>query len=107
MTNITNEQVRHSWRVNQEVFAERLGQITEKGYDAAHDDRHAEGELVLAGAFYALNAVYGEDYGLPIPWPFESGAFKPRSPREDLVRAGALIMAEIERLDRASETAND
>ena len=32
--------------------------------------------------------------------------FKPTTPRRDLVKAGALIIAEIERLDRATPPAD-
>ncbi len=47
------------------------------------------------------------DHGVvPEGWP-ESWAscwFKPKDRRRDLIKAGALILAEIERLDRASVT---
>ncbi|MCY2697597.1 hypothetical protein [Acinetobacter baumannii] len=33
-------------------------------------------------------------------WPFADTFWKPKSPRQDLVRAAALLIAEIERLDR-------
>jgi hypothetical protein len=35
-------------------------------------------------------------------WPFDGSWLKPKSAREDLVRAGALIAAEIDRLDRVA-----
>jgi hypothetical protein len=39
----------------------------------------------------------------PVRWPQGwAGWWKPKLRRENLVRAGALIIAEIERLDRAS-----
>lgn len=34
-------------------------------------------------------------------WPWEEEAWRPKNPRHDLVKAAALILAEIERLDRA------
>ncbi|EBP0408322.1 hypothetical protein JN58_23590 [Salmonella enterica] len=37
----------------------------------------------------------------PVNWPLSSVWWKPSSPRGDLVKAGALILAEIERGDRA------
>jgi hypothetical protein len=36
-------------------------------------------------------------------WPFERSAWKPKSPRSDMVKAAALIVAEIERLDRTGD----
>lgn len=39
---------------------------------------------------------------VPRGWPWGSSWWKPKDPRRDLVRAGALILAEIERIDRAS-----
>lgn len=35
-------------------------------------------------------------------WPWQRKWWKPKDPRRDLVRAGALIIAEIERIDRAA-----
>ncbi|MEB3421767.1 hypothetical protein VK682_24660 [Salipiger manganoxidans] len=35
-------------------------------------------------------------------WPWDRKWWKPTTPRRDLVKAGALIVAEIERLDRAA-----
>ena len=53
------------------------------------------------------HALYGLRRGfisiVRLLWRWEAHWFKPRSPRADLVRAGALIIAEIERLDRGRE----
>jgi hypothetical protein len=38
----------------------------------------------------------------PQQWPWLSKWWKPKDRRRDLVRAAALVIAEIERLDRAS-----
>lgn len=116
-------------RVLADVRAERLRQVTDEGWTPEHDDQHQEGELARAGAIYA---VLG---GLPGPlrtdtvrevaeslarrrfpafmlavvvraiWPFSWHWFRPRSPRRDLVRAAALMLAEIERQDRATRLA--
>ena len=59
---------------------------------------------LLAGGM--TPAVIAEKLGqaeTPPSWPFERAAWKPKTPREDLVRAGALIAAEIARLDRMSK----
>lgn len=97
-----------------DVVAERQRQVSAEGWTAEHDDAHISGELAGAAACYARHVnerqwVYPdhEKYMLedaPLDWPWDEAWWKPKSPRSDLVRAGALILAEIERLDRA-ETA--
>lgn len=97
-----------------DVLAERRRQSAEEGYDARHDDAHTGGELVGAAiaAAAAPEAVYviagqGESGMKPV-WPhdwdpahWQGIAAKPR--RRRLVIAAALLIAEIERLDRAGE----
>ena len=85
--------------------AERLRQITEEGYDSAHDDERKRGELAIAAAAYASLAAEGDKGTLardvpPIEWPLDSEEWKPDSRRRMLVKAGALILAELARLDR-------
>ena len=88
-----------------DVAAERRRQIEVEGWTPEHDDEHVAGELATAGASYALVAV---GYGLLAlrTWPWPAG-LKPTTPRRDLVKAGALILAEIERLDRAATEGGD
>lgn len=89
-----------------DVLAERRRQIEAEGYDQAHDDEHAHGELADAAACYALQHGCLPS-GMDITgdaWPFEAGSFRPGDRRRDLVKAGALILAEIERLDRIVDT---
>lgn len=38
---------------------------------------------------------------MPVSWPWDFQWFKPSDDRRNLVKAGALILAELERLDRA------
>ena len=97
-------------RAVEDVLVERQRQIDRKGYTAAHDDVHGDYSLSRAALCYVLcagvcDAVTGgavetvttiADLEL-WPWP---GSFKPRSSRDNLIRAAALILAEIERLDR-------
>ncbi len=45
--------------------------------------------------------------GVPFRWPWSSKWWKPKDRRRDLVRAGALIVAEIKRLERASRKDKD
>lgn len=84
-----------------DVLAERARQIHVEGCSLARDDRYVSGELSAAAAAY-LSWTHGEyDAGtVPINWPWDWVWFKPADPRRNLVKAGALILAEIERIDR-------
>lgn len=83
----------------QDVLAERNRQITAEGWTLAHDDLYCAAELPRAAAAYILNGANDE---APAIWPFASKWWKPRDARSNYVRAGALILAEVERLDRAA-----
>lgn len=92
-----------------DVLAERRRQVSEEWWTPQHDDKHTEGEIARAGACYAYMAGAGDDgrrhvlaTGVPYLWPWSREWWKPTDRRRDLVKAGALILAEIERLDRAS-----
>lgn len=87
-----------------DVLAERERQQSVEGWAPEHDDKHTFGELADAAACYAI--VRGErlPWRLRIVdklWRWRDDWWKPKERRRDLVRAGALILAEIERLDRA------
>jgi hypothetical protein len=88
-----------------DVLAERQRQIEIEGWTLEHDDTHSNGEMARAGAAYAYHAgLSGErraarfPQGWPVGWALSW--WKPTDRRRDLVKAGALIIAEIERLDR-------
>ena len=49
-----------------------------------------------------MRNVAGRPYVVPRDWPWEPEAWKPTYPVRDLVKAGALIAAEIDRLERAN-----
>ncbi len=89
----------------QDVLAERQRQIDVEGFTQDHDEAHADGELAMAAICYAdpdsviIDQSSPSDIGIFF-WPWEWHDWKPKSYRENLVRAGALIIAEIERLDR-------
>lgn len=96
-----------------DITAERLRQVTIEGWTPEHDDGHKAGDMVQAAVAYAAHAAVGcqvaghkpETYqSVPPPryWPWDRAWWKPRYPRRDLVKAAALIVAEIERLDRAT-----
>lgn len=88
-----------------DVLTERRRQIEAEGWTPEHDDKHAEG-LAAAAACYAAGdrrLMIGGDMADIEVWPWDESWWKPTSRRRDLVKAGALILAEIERLDRAAE----
>ena len=84
-----------------DVLAERRRQIEVEGWTPEHDDAHGTGDVALAAACYALNAA-GCGCEVARNWPWDRTWWRPSTPRRDLVKAGALILAEIERLDRAT-----
>lgn len=94
--------------VIEEIAAERARQIAKEGWSEQHDDKHDPGELACAGAAYALNAgcVLYPLNGTPLDappefWMWQVEDWKPKDPRRDLIRAAALIVAEVEKMDRA------
>lgn len=82
-----------------DVQAERRRQVEAEGWTPEHDDLYCAAELPRAAAAYILNGANDE---APAIWPFSAKWWKPTSARRDLIKAGALILAEIERLDRAA-----
>lgn len=88
----------------QDVINERSRQISAEGWTAQHDDQHQPGELAEAAACYA-SPHYARPMieTAPILWPFDAARWKPKDRRSNLVRAAALLIAEIERLDRKAE----
>lgn len=79
------------------IADERQRQIEEEGWTPEHDDQHEDLELLYAAEAYM--------FGDPDAWPWEEDSFKPTSKIRDLVRAGALIAAEIDRLLRKGQIA--
>lgn len=92
----------------QDVLAERERQKTGEGWTPAHDDDHNDGEMAAAGAVYALTSHQMDvlrSMNLGVSDLFPEWPYKPKDRRRDLVRAAALILAEIERMDRATAKA--
>lgn len=81
-----------------DVLAERRRQVEAEGWTPEHDDLYCAAELPRAAAAYILSGANDE---APAIWPFLAKWWKPRDARANYMRAGALILAEIERLDRA------
>jgi hypothetical protein len=86
-----------------DILAERRRQIEVEGWTPQHDDAHKAGDMLSAAMCY-LGHVRGtmsyRDDGVPMGWPWDAQWWKPKDARRDLVRAGALCLAERERIQR-------
>jgi hypothetical protein len=89
------------------IDQERNRQIYEENWSAEHDDSHRLAEMTLAALSYASLAasqMRNPRYSLGVQlglWPWSSDWWKPsKDPIRNLVKAGALIAAEIDRLQR-------
>lgn len=83
------------------VLMERARQVTNEGHTAEKDDSYTGSELVkAAGCYLIYSDAYPNKGQPPELWPWAKAAWKPTNYRHDLVRAGALILAELDRLDR-------
>ena len=93
-----------------DVMGERRRQV-EKGYTPQTDDCYPNhtplNDLARAAACYALaegpdaNGVVLDHLARGI-WPWDERHWKPKSRRRNLVKACALLLAEIERMDRGA-----
>lgn len=108
----------------EEIEAERRRQIEAEGWTAEHDDAHDAGELMNAAMCYFLHATgratyttvavpaqdqrirtrrsyIGANRSIPMGWPWEQQWWKPNGgPRRNLVKSGALMLAEKDRIER-------
>lgn len=98
------------------VLTERIRQIQEYGYDSDHDDDHACEEIAALATYYAMppaarswpaeSTGYGATLGeaiLPGGWSAKNWDGEYAGRIRELEKAGALILAEIERLLRAEK----
>jgi hypothetical protein len=101
------------------ILAERKRQRTDERYTLAHDDEYVDGDLRIVAQAYYWHAVKSpalgwqtvpirdkatsRDMRIPLPWPWAPRWWKPKTPQRDLERAGALCIAELERLERRVE----
>jgi hypothetical protein len=79
------------------IIAERRRQIEQEGWTAEHDVNHGRGELARAGACYLLMAAKWP--GHAEPWPWHKDDLKEKEFRKNVVRGGALALAELDRFD--------
>ncbi|EMP4131954.1 ead/Ea22-like family protein [Salmonella enterica] len=84
-----------------DVIAERQRQQSVEGWTPEHDNAYQNSELADAAACYAIHA-HNQGFSTPAHWPWSPDWWKQSGARRDLVKAGALILAEIERIDRAA-----
>jgi hypothetical protein len=90
------------------IADERMRQIEKKGFTKMHDMAHSTTELACAATSYLMemlnreNKEWGEKMP-PLPWPWDWDDFKPKELKQDLVRAGALIAAALDRLEPSDE----
>ena len=90
------------------IIDERIRQIESEGWTLEHDDQYGREELSRAAACYAFGELIVDEANGPI-WPWSEDWWKPTWPidrRRELVKAGALIVAEIERINRAKQEPN-
>jgi len=95
------------------ILEERRRQALGEGWLPVHDDGHVDGQLAHAGIAYADAGVKAQirpdasrylQHGVSGYWPWDRADWKPSDdPIKNLVRAGALIAAEIDRLLRLRE----
>ena len=86
------------------IAEERHRQIEKEGWTAEHDAEHFTGALALAAACYATPQKHRHMYwagNMPFGWPWERAWWKPTPENRirELQKAGALIAAEIDRLN--------
>lgn len=89
------------------IAEERQRQISIEGWTSEHDDQHYHRELNKAAQCYCEAGVEAAAFGFVSSftgrdrWPWEREWWKPsEDPVRNLVKAGALIAAEIDRLHR-------
>ena len=86
--------------ITTEILGERIKQKFAHNYIHEYDDQWIAGELLMAADAYMTN-----DAAL---WPWADSKYSghKHTKRERLIKAAALIVAEIERMDRLPEEEN-
>lgn len=93
-----------------EIHKERNRQRDVEGFGPVHDDsEHSGGELLRAAACYLIKGggpvSVEETRAIEFLWPWGGEWWKPKDRRRDIIRALALGVAELERMDRAEAKA--
>lgn len=103
-------------KILQDIMAERHRQISEEGFSLERDRKeYPDGQLALAAACYAggpqelfrlgPRLSNGSHLYLPL-WPWSRVWWKPKDRRRDLIRAAALIVAELQRMEAENPRGN-
>lgn len=86
------------------IAEERTRQVSKEGWTPEHDDEHPAGRVLAAGIAYATAAQQQLTHRRPdldlvreMYWPWAKKWWKPKDRVRNLVKAGALIAAEIDR----------
>jgi len=82
----------------EQITEERVKQISKYGYTPYHDTGYNNKHLLLAALSYLKTAIGGEEAQM-LNWPWEPKYFKDEGYVENLKKAGALIAAELDRLN--------
>lgn len=105
------------------IAAERQRQIDNEGWSELHDDQHTRGELEDAARCYwqcaesagtairILEGTNDPDWPWELkwfkPWEENRGTFPAIDKSRCLIKAGSLMQAEIDRLDRCANSEAD
>jgi hypothetical protein len=92
------------------IAAEHARQVEAEGWTPEHDAEHAGEELASAAACYATPLKWRpfpvrESGQAPLIWPWQPKWWKPGDRIRELAKAGALIAAEIDRLQHMTPNA--
>ncbi len=97
----------------EELITQERARHSHLGWTAEHDAEHGLGDLMAAAYCYAMTPVHRESQGfksvrydgpdshfvtVPRDWPWAGRWWKPTTRERDLVKAGALLLAEKDRI---------
>ncbi|WP_243772096.1 hypothetical protein [Burkholderia anthina] len=85
-----------------DVLTERRRQVEAEGWTPEHDEKYRDHEMSCAAGCYAMYTLAYPEGDPPPAWPWAAEWWKPTTHRRNLIKAAALILAEIERIDRGA-----
>lgn len=92
-----------------DIKTECRAQLSHEGWTPEDGDPRHPGDLALAAAAYAVAGSSEDDSDGTAPalsrllWPWSAAELKPHDYRCNLVRAGALVLAELQRVERMAD----
>jgi hypothetical protein len=89
--------------VVREIEIERIRHLDKEGWSKEHDDLHDCEQLAIAAACYAVPQYLDAEMDQLWPWDARWDKRAKHDTRKRLIIAASLIVAEIERLDRATD----